>query len=250
VERLLKIADNAGRSEQLFETETKLTERAYSKGYYEPVSQQLMSMLPSGVRTVLSIGSGWGAVEGCLAAKGLRVAAVPLDAVIPGHAEAEGIEIISGDFDQARRKLAGRRFDCLLLSNVLHLVSDPVKVLSSFGSLVSPGGVAIAVVPNTSRLKLSWAAVRGRHTEDPGMYRETGVQRTSRGTVRAWFESAGFRIQALKQKSGPLALRIGRLMLGMLDTWLADEFILTARKNAEAEAAPSGAALQQTAVQI
>jgi len=246
VGRLLQIAKGGSRSEPLFGTETKFTDRSYSKGYYEPIPQELMLVLPSGARTVLSIGSGWGAAETCLAAKGLRVAAVPLDAVIPGRADAEGVEIISGDFEQARRKLEGRQFDCLLLSNVLHLVPDPVDLLSSFASLLSPGGVAAAIVPNTGRLELNWAALRGGLMDDPKMYRETGVQRTSRQIVQSWFGSAGLRVQSLKQILRPSAQKIGRLTRGMLDSWLAYEFVISASKSLEANEAPSSAMLHRT----
>lgn len=246
VDRLLQIANNGNRSGQLFATETKLTDRSYSKGYYENVSRELMSVLPNRISTVLSIGSGRGATETCLAAKGLRVAAVPLDVVISTHAEAVGIEIISGDFDQARRKLTGRQFDCLLLSNVLHLVPDPVSLLSSFGSLLSPGGLAVAMVPNTSRRELSWMAVTGEYVEAPENYRETGVQRTSRGTVLSWFGSAGFSVQTMKQMLRPRAERIGVLTGGILTSWLADEFIVTATKVEETHQAPSSAMLRQT----
>jgi 2-polyprenyl-3-methyl-5-hydroxy-6-metoxy-1,4-benzoquinol methylase len=249
VDRLLRIGTDGKQCAPLLETETKLPDREYSKGYYEPVRPELMSELPSGARTVLSIGSGWGAVECCLAAKGLRVSAVPLDAVIPGAAEADGVEIIDGGFEQARRALAGRQFDCLLLSNVLHLVPNPVEFLSSLASLLSPGGVAVAVVPNTSRLEPNLRAVRGVCFDDPEMYRTSGVQHTSRETVRSWFGSAGFRVQKLKQILPPGIQKIGRLAKGMMDTWLAYEFIVAGRKPLEAKAGRSTELLHEAGLQ-
>ncbi len=230
VDRLLQISKSGSCSGQLLEAETKLPDRSYSKGYYEPVRREIMLELPRDARTVLSIGTGWGATEGYLVAKGLRVAAVPMDTVISGHAETEGVEIISGDFEQARRMLDGRQFDCLLLSNVLHLVPKPEDVLSSFASLLSPEGIVIAVVPNTSRLELSRAALRGGRIVDPGMYGMSGVQHTSRETVRDWFGSAGFRVRSIKQILRPRAQRIGRLTKGILDSWLAYEFVVAGRK--------------------
>ena len=230
VDRLLGIGTDGKQCAPLLETETKLPDREFSKGYYEPVRPELMSELPSGARTVLSVGSGWGAVEFCLAAKGLRVSAVPLDAVISGAAEADGVEIINGGFEQARLTLVGRQFDCLLLSNVLHLVPNPVEFLSSLASLLSPGGVAVAVVPNTNRLEPNLRAMRGVCFDDPEMYRTSGVQHTSRETVRSWFGSAGFRVQKLKQILRPRAKKVGRLAKGMMDTWLAYEFIVVGRK--------------------
>jgi 2-polyprenyl-3-methyl-5-hydroxy-6-metoxy-1,4-benzoquinol methylase len=236
VRRLLDIGKNGNRYAPLLETETKLPDREYSKSYYEPVRPEFMSELPSGAQTVLSIGSGWGAVECCLAARGLQVAAVPLDAVIPGAAEADGVEIINGGFEQARRMLAGRQFDCVLLSNVLHLVPEPVEFLSSVTTLLSPGGLAIAVVPNTSRFEANVTAMRGGRIDDRQMYERSGVQHTSRETVRSWFGSAGLRVQNLKQILRPRAQKIGRMTKGILDSWLAYDFIVAGRKPHKAEA--------------
>jgi len=230
VDRLLQIGKDGNRCAPLLKTETKLPDREYSKGYYEPVRPEILSELPSGARTVLSIGSGWGAVEGCLAAKGLRVSAVPLDGVISGGAEADGVEIINGEFEEARRTLMGRQFDCLFLSNVLHLVPNPVGFLSSLGSLLSPGGIAIAVVPNTSRLEPSWTAMRGRRVDNPEKYRTSGVHHTSRETVRSWFGASGFRVQRVKQVLRPRAQKVGRLTKGTMDSWLAYEFIVISKK--------------------
>ncbi len=230
VERLSRIGTDGDQHVQLFETETKLPDRSFSKGYYEAVRPELMSELPGGALTVLSVGSGSGAAEVWMANKGLQVSAMPLDAVVSRGAEADGVEIIGGDFEEAFRKLEGRQFDCLFLSNVLHLVPDPVALLSLFGSLLPPGGTAIAAVANTSRLELSWSAVRGGRIVAREMYRSGGVQHTSRETVRNWFESAGFHVQRMKQILGPQAEKIGRLTKGILDSWLAYEFVIAGRK--------------------
>jgi 2-polyprenyl-3-methyl-5-hydroxy-6-metoxy-1,4-benzoquinol methylase len=233
---LLQIEASERRCGQLFETETKLVDRCYSKGYYEPVQRELLAELPKGVRTILSVGSGCGATEACLVNMGIRVTAVPLDPVIGGAAEAQGVEIIDGDFDQARRTLEGRKFDCLLLPTVLHLVPDQVELLRSWAALLRVGGTVIAVVPNTSRLELSWTALRGGRVNDGEMYRTTGVHHTSRETVRSWFESAGLRVDRLNGAVRSRAQRIGRLTKGRLNVWLAYEFFVVAGKTVETKA--------------
>jgi SAM-dependent methyltransferase len=244
VDCLLRIGADGEQPGQLFETETKLIDRSYSKGYYEPVRQELLSELPSGLRAVLSLGSGRGAVEAYLSKMGLRVTAVPLDAVIAGGAEAEGVEIVAGDFEHARRKLEGRQFDCLFMSNVLHLIPDPVGLLRSWAGLLPVGGIAIAVTPNTSRLEPSWRALRGGRLDDRDMYRTTGVQRTSRETVRSWFRSAGLSVDSLKEVLRPHAQKIERLTKGAMHSWLAYEFVVAASKTVEANVGRSSEALQ------
>jgi len=156
VNALVRIGKSGNSPRSLFETETMLPNGWYSKSYYEPVQLGAIAAIPPEVRTVLSIGCGWGSTEVWLAKRGHSVTAIPLDPVIPGGAEAKGVEIVTGDLDEARRTLAGREFDCIFLSNALHLVPDPVAVLSSYGTLLSPGGVFLALVPHTARLRTAW----------------------------------------------------------------------------------------------
>jgi 2-polyprenyl-3-methyl-5-hydroxy-6-metoxy-1,4-benzoquinol methylase len=232
IKALLQIGQNGSHPPSLFETETKVSRFYYSKDYYEPVRPEVVSAIPREVQSVLSVGCGWGAMEGHLAEKGLRVSAVPLDPVIPGGAEAKGVEMINGDLAQARRELANRTFDCLLLSNVLHLVPNPVEVLSNFATLLPGGGMAVAVAPNTARLAASWKVIRHKGIfEDLACYERTGVHRVSRDVLCSWFRAAGMRVEKVTEVFGRFAQKVGKFALGMLDQWMADEFVAIARKH-------------------
>jgi hypothetical protein len=79
---LLQVAQNDGRIKPLLPAETRLWRGAYSKDYYEPVTEQVTSLIPKTARNVLSIGCGSGATERWLVEKGLRVAAIPLVPII------------------------------------------------------------------------------------------------------------------------------------------------------------------------
>lgn len=231
VDALLRIGNNGHKPHSLFETGTKLKYASYSKNYYEPVRAEVLSAIPENTRTVLSIGCGWGVTEAHLVEKGLQVCAVPLDPVIPSEARGNGVEIVTGDFAEARNKLAGRQFDCLLLSNVLHLVPEPAAVLSTFGALLSPDGVIVAVVPNTVQLGATWKSMRGEGRIEPvGRYEKTGVQSSSRRTVRNWFREAGMRVEEFNNLLRPRARNLSRITLGLIDPWIAFEFIAIAKK--------------------
>ncbi len=228
VNALLRIGSNGHRPASLFETETKLKDCQYSKSYYETVHPAVLSTIPNGARSVLSIGCGWGATEKALAAKGMRVVAVPLDPVIAADIETEGIEIVPEDFCEASETLKNQRFDCLLLSNVLHLVRDPIEILSSFGHVLSDNGVAVALVPNLSRLPALWRRISAK--EEFGNYEKTGVHFTSPKTAASWFESARMRIEGVVHILPARAEAVGRLGLGLMDPLLSSEFIVVARR--------------------
>jgi len=231
IEALLKTADN-GSSQTLFETETRLPRLIYSKVFYEPVREDVVSLIPGGVRSVLSIGCGWGAMEEYLAKRGLRVAAVPMDPVIGACAEARGVRTVYGDLDSVPKKIANERFDCLLMSNVLHLVADPLNVLSSFAPLLSDDSTVIAMVPNLSRAPVLWGRIRGdRRFKDLGRYNKTRVNLTSHKILRNWFESAGMRIERVIDVFPESVRGVGRLTLGLVAQWLSSEIVVVARTN-------------------
>jgi 2-polyprenyl-3-methyl-5-hydroxy-6-metoxy-1,4-benzoquinol methylase len=228
---LLRIVRNGHRPRSLFETETKLKNGWYSKDYYEPARADLVSLIPPGARSVLSIGCGWGATEASLAEKGLRVTAIPLDPVIPGGAEATGIEIVESDFDAALAKLANRTFECLLLSNVLHLVRDPATVLSSFSSLLSPGGSAIIAVPNLRNVSVIAQRIRGNPWfKTLGDYEASGAHATSLATVREWCEKANLTVARVVSVLHPRAQILKGLRMESLTSWFAKELIVAAKK--------------------
>jgi 2-polyprenyl-3-methyl-5-hydroxy-6-metoxy-1,4-benzoquinol methylase len=231
VDVLLELGENGTKSPSLFDAETRLQYGVYSKSYYEPIQPELVSAVPFNARSVLSIGCGWGATESWLVEKGLRVTAVPLDPVIPGGAQAGGVELVTGGFAEARGKLSGRQFDCLLLSNVLHLAPDPVEVLRSFSALLAPEGVSVAVVPNTARLGAE-RRLLGRKPQDGsrGTYEQTGTHLSSSNIFRSWFLAAGLRVEKFKELLSPRAQRHRYLTLGLMDSWIASEFIAVARR--------------------
>lgn len=192
---LLQIAAGASRQRSLFPTETRLWRGAYSKDYYEPAMEQITSLIPRSARNVLSIGCGRGASETRLAASGLAVTAIPLDSVICRAAAETGVEIIDPDFSSARASLDGRRFDCVLILNVLHLVHDPVEVLSLFGGLLAPAATVIIQSPNMSNLPAIWRQIRDRRLEMPRSYETAGAHFSSPGSIAKWCRQAGLAVE-------------------------------------------------------
>jgi 2-polyprenyl-3-methyl-5-hydroxy-6-metoxy-1,4-benzoquinol methylase len=195
IEELLRIERAAKRSTILIDTETKLWRGLYSKDYYEPVQPEVVSLIPTSVRRVLSIGCGLGATEISLAKSGLSVTAVPLDTVISCGAAQAGVEIIEGDFQSAGSLLRGRRFDCLLLLNLLHLAPDPGGLLSLYSELLSPAAPIIIQSPNMSNLPAIWRQIRDRRMAIPLGYERSGAHFSSWGRVQNWCRRAGLNIE-------------------------------------------------------
>jgi SAM-dependent methyltransferase len=199
VETMLRLSDKQGKITPLLTTDTNLWRGMYSKDYYEPVSKEVISMIPPNACRVLSIGCGSGATEGWLADSGLQVVAVPLEPIIGSTVAARGVEIVCGDFPTAQERLRNDRFDCLLFLNVLHLADDPVEVLSMFKNVLSAQSAVIIQTPNMLCGPTIWREFRtpkrSKLRKDPLQEREgdevTRVNFTFPLKVHKWCRSAG-----------------------------------------------------------
>lgn len=188
------------------------------KHYYEAPDFDISSLIPAEARALLSLGCGWGATETLLAEKGLQVVAVPLDPVIGACAQERGVETTPADFAAALNLLAGRKFDVLLISNLLHLLENPAEVLSSFAGLLSERGMVIVKTPNASLLSNSVNRLRGKRSA------RDNHATSPRKALRSWLEAAGLKIE----KIAHVPTRNGvsrRISLGLLDRWLAAEIV-------------------------
>jgi SAM-dependent methyltransferase len=185
--------DSHGRT--LYKTDTMLKRCLHSKDCYEPFNECVASLIPKQTRNVLSIGCGSGATEVGLLEKGIKVVALPLDPIISAEAATRGVEMIPGDFIGARAKLDKEKFDCILYLNVLHLLLDPIHVLSLFSDTASERAITIIQVPNLAFYKHVW---RGIHAVDSiwnwGAYNRTGVHPTCTRLIRNWCYGSGLRL--------------------------------------------------------
>src|SRR5690606_7703532 len=100
VQARLALAKADGAARGLVKTEPRLRDRAHFKNYYEEINEGLMNSIPPEVRSVLSVGCGWGATERELSRRGLHVIAVALEPIRSASASRDGVEIVSGDFTE------------------------------------------------------------------------------------------------------------------------------------------------------
>jgi 2-polyprenyl-3-methyl-5-hydroxy-6-metoxy-1,4-benzoquinol methylase len=228
---LLSFARDTTRPVSLFSSETKLPAVKYSKDYYEPAREDVLRELPPTVRSVLSVGSGAGLMEQRFAEMGMEVTAVPIDPVIGSCLTGTAVETVYGDLPTVRSKLNGRRFDCLFLSNILHLIKNPSNALKEFTELLVPGGMVLVVSPNLSKLRL--ALQRSRRSADyysVGNYEASGVSFVSKGLLKRWLRDSSCEIQHIRWISGERFQWLGKLGIPLFDSLLSSEIIALARK--------------------
>jgi 2-polyprenyl-3-methyl-5-hydroxy-6-metoxy-1,4-benzoquinol methylase len=154
IRTLMKIHDGSHPATTLFDIEPKFWHSLWQKGYYERPGKELLNMVPREAKRVLSIGCGWGAAEAELKQRGAEVTALPLDSVIGPVAAEHGIQVIHGAWKELSGSLNGRRFDCVLVTNLIHLQPDAGVFLAECARFVDQSGVLVLSGPNFQRLPL------------------------------------------------------------------------------------------------
>jgi 2-polyprenyl-3-methyl-5-hydroxy-6-metoxy-1,4-benzoquinol methylase len=231
VEALLAISRGERSRTKLLDVETKTWQRRWSKHYYEPCNSVALSLVPDKVRSVLSVGCGHGLTEYALVSRGIRVVALPLDSVIASCAEARGIEIVMEQLNSAPHRLDTHRFDCILLLNILHLLADPVAVVTAFAELLSRDGRMLVGVPNFSYLPYVWRrACRRRDFRELGSYEKTGMHVTTRTVLRQWFEDSGLATERILSVVPERWRRLNEFAGGAAGAVLGTELVAAARR--------------------
>ena len=231
IQALKAIQDKTRPCTVLLKSETKVWRASWSKSYYEPSDPEVLALVPEGTRTVLSYGCGWGAMESDLLTRGIRVTAIVLDSVIGACAEAKGIEVVYGDSETALASLAHKRFDCVLIPNVLHLVSDPARLLESLAKLLSDSGVVIATLPNLAQLPVIWTRVKQNPAfRDLGTFERSGLHLTSYRRIRRWFRKAKLTVRKVVPVIPRRAEGVYRVSGRLLSGVLASDFMVVGEK--------------------
>jgi 2-polyprenyl-3-methyl-5-hydroxy-6-metoxy-1,4-benzoquinol methylase len=205
----------------LCSVESKIVRSEWSKSFYEVPHAALLDALPTEMTSALSVGCGWGATEAELVRRGADVTALPLDSVIGAEAERYGVQTLYGQLDECLRNLGDKTFDCVLVTNLLHLQEHPDSLFDRCARLVHAGGRLVIDSPNFDRLTVLLKRVgrdapyRSLSTHADGGITAFGPGRLVRSAQRAglrptdirWYNHSLPRSLGLKR----LPVRLGRL---------------------------------------
>jgi SAM-dependent methyltransferase len=235
VQILMAIADGKHPASTLCGLDSKLMNGQWSKDYDEKPDEKLLSLVPRKARTLLSVGCGSGATETRLIQRGLAVTALPLDSVVGVAAAKLGVEVVYGNWEEGLRHLAGKKFDCVLISNLLHLQTDPVRLMEGIARLMGGGGTLLVKGPNFNRVPIRIKQYFGTNGyRKLGNFTESGINRCGPGTFLRQIKKMGLdsaRICWLDQELSKGKWNRIRLPLGGLT---ARNWILQARRSPKA----------------
>jgi 2-polyprenyl-3-methyl-5-hydroxy-6-metoxy-1,4-benzoquinol methylase len=162
------------------------------KSYYEPCSHELISLVPKGARSILSIATGAGATECELVRLGFDVTAIPLDSVICASAESKGVKMVHCELMQAAEKIGDKRFDCVLIRNLLYLHEDPAVLITRCSSFLTEAGHLLISEPNFGNIQTYVGRLlRKKRYRGLGRFNENRVTPVTESQLRRWLKSAG-----------------------------------------------------------
>jgi 2-polyprenyl-3-methyl-5-hydroxy-6-metoxy-1,4-benzoquinol methylase len=201
-EQIKTIADMGSKAHPasaLCQMESKLLHGRWSKSYYEKTSEELLEMLPKSAKSVLSIGCGSGDTEVELKKRGIEGTAIPLDSIIGAAAERLGINVVYGTLDECFANLGSRQFDCVLMTNLLHLLPNPKAVLERSSQCVRKGGTLLISGPNFGRLPILIKKIfKVGDYWKLRSYAESGINTFKPQTLKRHIERQGLRVEPIK----------------------------------------------------
>jgi glycosyltransferase involved in cell wall biosynthesis len=182
-----------------------LKESKYSSHYY------FMGFVGTD-NDVLDVGCGAGFFATKAAQQGNRV--VGVDRLPPAEAQPVFEKFVCADVDggleAVKHELDGRRFDRVLLQDILEHVRQPDRLLHDCRELLKPDGRLVVSVPNVANLTVRWSLLWGRfeYTER-GLLDKTHMRFFTRRTARRALEDAGYEVLQEKMTVMPVELALG-----------------------------------------
>ncbi|MBN1795979.1 MAG: polysaccharide pyruvyl transferase family protein [Sedimentisphaerales bacterium] len=214
------------KNSELFPTVTKLNKQWWDKLYYSKCRGDLFDLIPSACKSVLSVGCGWGLTEAELIKRGFNAAAIPLDAVVAESAKMRGIEVLSPDFEDAKKELGQRKFDCILLTDVLAHLPEPGRFLEEYSGFLSDDGCMLITSPNFKFLRYN-REINNR-TADKS-FDKTSIHLTTKQIIMEWVKKGGLNLTEMRYNFNRRFNKISKLSFGLMNQYLGREIILLAK---------------------
>jgi 2-polyprenyl-3-methyl-5-hydroxy-6-metoxy-1,4-benzoquinol methylase len=188
-------------------------------------------MVPRDARTILSIGCGSGATEGNLKQRGAKITVFPLDSVIGAASARLGLEVIYGTMEECFNHLGEQNYDCVLITDLLHLLPSPWQVLDQCCRFVGKAGTLVISGPNFHSLQILRKRARniGDHRK-LSSFAQSGVRTLTAGAIARQLTSAGWDVVATRSfdHTPPRKMVNLRRWLGRL---AAESWVLSARRS-------------------
>jgi 2-polyprenyl-3-methyl-5-hydroxy-6-metoxy-1,4-benzoquinol methylase len=158
--------------------------------------------------SVLDIGCGRGVLAAEMVERGCRVVGadvIPPDQVVPVLEEYIQTDLMREGMAELLPRLGDRKFDKILLLDILEHLVDPAAILRECRRLLRPGGQLIVSVPNVANISVRLLLLLGRFDYmERGILDRTHLRFFTRRTIRELLETEGYSVVTHKMTVIPL----------------------------------------------
>lgn len=201
--------------------------------YYTHLRDDVVKLVPTTARNILSVGCGAGVTEAKLLSEGRRVVGIESNPDVAGMARSKGLEVLCGDAETMELDPHIPDFDCIIYADILEHLHRPESVITRHAERLAKGGHVLVSVPNFRFVVSLYRLIVGTwEYKDAGICDRTHLRITTRHIVRQWLEQAGLTVT----ECIPLYHRrrwkwASKLTLGLLSGFFAAQLLLLARKS-------------------
>jgi len=170
-----------------------------SAEYFQWARSEMLPFVPAHCRRVLDVGCGEGAFgESLKRSREIEVWGVEPVKSAAKTAAARLDRVIEGIFDPETPLPAGA-FDCVLFNDVLEHMFAPERALRYAQSLLAPGGVVVASIPNIRSFPTIWQLMFHASWEymDCGVLDKTHLRFFTRSSIVTMFEREGYVVEGI-----------------------------------------------------
>ncbi|MCB2171309.1 class I SAM-dependent methyltransferase [archaeon] len=192
-----------------------------------PMKLQALSLFPSPPRTVLDVGCGTGMLAGLLSEAGYKVVGIDLSDVAVQKCRARGIEAYQQDLAE-KLQFSDNTFDCILMSEVIEHLVDPIQVLKELRRVLKINGVMVITTPNSSFITRRFRYLIGKSSTETQNF--SHLRFFSADFLKRVVTSAGFSIvHFLGYLFNPFNMNTGFVLRNLINLF-SENFIVVLKK--------------------
>jgi 2-polyprenyl-3-methyl-5-hydroxy-6-metoxy-1,4-benzoquinol methylase len=165
--------------------------------YYSQARPEIVSFVPSGIKTILDIGCGEGIFLQLIKEKtGAETWGIEQEVQISEKAKINADKILTGKVEDSFSSLPDTYFDCIVFNDVLEHLNDPAGILKTMTRYLSKNGVIIASIPNVRYIynliellfKKDW------QYKESGVLDSTHLRFFTKNSILRLFDESGYQV--------------------------------------------------------
>ncbi len=199
-------------------------------GYFHHERHEILPILPKAATSILEIGAASGKTLRWLKTiyPGAVTTGVEINEAMAAELSENADVAIIGNISECRSRL--KKYDLVLLLDVLEHLLDPVDVLQNVRQLLEPGGHVVVSVPNIAHLSVTIPLLLQRRFtyQDSGILDRTHLRFFVEATAVDLLNAANFRVSKglISGLQGHRAKLLYHLSFGLLRHHLAKQYVM------------------------